>query len=128
MIFICFTSSGLTSVSVYPVPGQLTCLELAHNQMQCVPDWACEAKKLEILDMSYNLLVELPSRILSSLSLRKLTVGHNNLQSLPPLLEHIPMEVLDLQHNLLTKLPETLFVKALKGGESEHAAAALLDQ
>uniref|UniRef100_A0A8C9LC24 PH domain leucine-rich repeat-containing protein phosphatase 2 n=1 Tax=Pavo cristatus TaxID=9049 RepID=A0A8C9LC24_PAVCR len=103
----------LTSVSVYPVPGQLTCLELAHNQLQCVPDWACEAKKLEILDMSYNLLVELPSRILSSLSLRKLTVGHNNLQSLPPLLEHIPMEVLDLQHNLLTKLPEMLFVKAL---------------
>ncbi|POI34732.1 hypothetical protein CIB84_001515 [Bambusicola thoracicus] len=107
------SNNCLTSVSVYPVPGQLTCLELAHNQMQCVPDWACEAKKLEILDMSYNLLVELPSRILSSLSLRKLTVGHNNLQSLPPLLEHIPMEVLDLQHNLLTKLPETLFVKAL---------------
>lgn len=41
-------------------------------------------------------------------------VGHNRLQSLPPLLEHIPLEVLDLQHNLLTKLPETLFVKALK--------------
>lgn len=32
------------------------------NQLQCVPDWACEAKKLEVLDMSYNLLVELPSR------------------------------------------------------------------
>lgn len=41
-------------------------------------------------------------------------VGHNHLQSLPPLQEHIPLEVLDLQHNLLTKLPETLFVKALK--------------
>ncbi|OXB78350.1 UNVERIFIED_CONTAM: hypothetical protein H355_009121 [Colinus virginianus] len=107
------SNNCLTGVSVYPVPGQLTCLELAHNQLQCVPDWVCEAKKLEILDMSYNLLEELPSRILSSLSLRKLTVGHNNLQSLPPLLEHIPMEVLDLQHNLLTKLPETLFVKAL---------------
>ncbi|NXE26892.1 PHLP2 phosphatase, partial [Ardeotis kori] len=103
----------LTAVNIYPVPGQLTCLELSHNLLQCVPDWACEAKKLEVLDVSYNLLVELPSRILSSLSLRKLMVGHNHLQSLPPLLEHIPLEVLDLQHNMLTKLPETLFVKAL---------------
>uniref|UniRef100_A0A672V480 PH domain and leucine rich repeat protein phosphatase 2 n=1 Tax=Strigops habroptila TaxID=2489341 RepID=A0A672V480_STRHB len=83
------------------------------NQLQCVPDWACEAKKLEVLDMSHNLLVELPSRILSSLSLRKLMVGHNRLQRLLPLVEHIPLEVLDIQHNLLTKLPETLFVKAL---------------
>ncbi|NXO94723.1 PHLP2 phosphatase, partial [Certhia brachydactyla] len=106
-------SNCLTAVNIYPVPGLLTCLELSHNQLQCVPDWACEAKKLEVLDVSYNLLLELPSRILRSLSLRKLMVGHNRLQSLPPLLEHIPLEVLDLQHNLLTKLPETLFVKAL---------------
>ncbi|KAF2987943.1 hypothetical protein EK904_005148 [Melospiza melodia maxima] len=107
-------SNCLTAVNIYPVPGLLTCLELSHNQLQCVPDWACEAKKLEVLDVSYNLLLELPSRILRSLSLRKLMVGHNHLQSLPPLQEHIPLEVLDLQHNLLTKLPETLFVKALK--------------
>ncbi|NWY90360.1 PHLP2 phosphatase, partial [Loxia curvirostra] len=106
-------SNCLTAVNIYPVPGLLTCLELSRNQLQCVPDWACEAKKLEVLDMSYNLLLELPSRILRSLSLRKLMVGHNHLQSLPPLQEHIPLEVLDLQHNLLTKLPETLFVKAL---------------
>ncbi|XP_056356822.1 PH domain leucine-rich repeat-containing protein phosphatase 2 isoform X2 [Oenanthe melanoleuca] len=106
-------SNCLTAVNIYPVPGLLTCLELSHNQLQCVPDWACEAKKLEVLDLSYNLLLELPSRILRSLSLRKLMVGHNRLQRLPPLLEHIPLEVLDLQHNLLTKLPETLFVKAL---------------
>ncbi|XP_059713626.1 PH domain leucine-rich repeat-containing protein phosphatase 2 isoform X2 [Haemorhous mexicanus] len=106
-------SNCLTAVNIYPVPGLLTCLELSRNQLQCVPDWACEAKKLEVLDVSYNLLLELPSRILRSLSLRKLMVGHNHLQSLPPLQEHIPLEVLDLQHNLLTKLPETLFVKAL---------------
>ncbi|KFV12178.1 PH domain leucine-rich repeat-containing protein phosphatase 2, partial [Pterocles gutturalis] len=106
-------SNCLTAVNIYPVPGQLACLELSHNQLPCVPDWACEARKLEVLDVSYNFLVELPSRILSSLSLRKLMVGHNLLQSLPPLLEHVPLEVLDLQHNLLTELPETLFAKAL---------------
>lgn len=54
------------------------------------------------------------SRILSSLSLRKLMVGHNHVQNLPVLVEHTPLEVLDVQHNLLTRLPDTLFAKALK--------------
>ncbi|XP_037733345.1 PH domain leucine-rich repeat-containing protein phosphatase 2 isoform X2 [Chelonia mydas] len=103
----------LMTVNVYPVPSLLTCLEISRNQLLCIPDWACEAKKLEVLDMSYNLLTELPSRTLSSLSLRKLMVGHNHVQSLPSLLEHIPLEVLDLQHNLITKLPEMFFFKAL---------------
>lgn len=37
-------------------------LFLDRNLLECVPDWACEAKKLEILDMSYNLLTEVPAR------------------------------------------------------------------
>ena len=41
-------------------------------------------------------------------------VGHNHVQSLPTLVEHIPLEVLDVQHNLLTRLPDTFFSKALK--------------
>ncbi|XP_036782822.2 PH domain leucine-rich repeat-containing protein phosphatase 2 isoform X2 [Manis pentadactyla] len=107
------SSNRLTAVSVYPVPSLLTSLELSRNLLECVPDWACEAKKLEILDVSYNLLTEVPVRILSSLSLRKLMVGHNRVQALPVLVEHIPLEVLDVQHNLLSRLPDTLFSKAL---------------
>ncbi|XP_036201656.1 PH domain leucine-rich repeat-containing protein phosphatase 2 isoform X3 [Myotis myotis] len=106
-------SNRLTAVNVYPVPSLLTSLELSRNQLECVPDWACEAKKIEVLDVSYNLLTEVPMRILSSLSLRKLMVGHNHVQNLPVLMEHIPLEVLDIQHNLLTRLPDTLFSKAL---------------
>lgn len=41
-------------------------------------------------------------------------LGHNHVQNLPALVEHIPLEVLDIQHNLFTRLPETLFSKALK--------------
>ena len=41
-------------------------------------------------------------------------VGHNRVQHLPGLVEHIPLEVLDIQHNLLTRLPDALFSKALK--------------
>ncbi|XP_007463037.1 PREDICTED: PH domain leucine-rich repeat-containing protein phosphatase 2 isoform X2 [Lipotes vexillifer] len=106
-------SNRLAAVNVYPVPSLLTSLELSRNLLECVPDWACEAKKIEILDVSYNLLTEIPMRILSSLSLRKLMVGHNHVQNLPALVEHIPLEVLDIQHNLLTRLPDTLFSKAL---------------
>ncbi|XP_029420291.1 PH domain leucine-rich repeat-containing protein phosphatase 2 isoform X3 [Nannospalax galili] len=103
----------LTAVNVYPVPSLLTSLELSRNLLECVPDWACEARKLEILDMSYNLLTEIPLRILSSLSLRKLMLGHNHVHALPVLVEHIPLEVLDIQHNALSRLPDTLFSKAL---------------
>ncbi|XP_008067761.1 PH domain leucine-rich repeat-containing protein phosphatase 2 isoform X2 [Carlito syrichta] len=106
-------SNKLTAVNVYPVPSLLTSLELSRNLLECIPDWACEAKKIEILDVSYNLLTEVPMRILSSLSLRKLMVGHNHVQNLPMLVEHIPLEVLDIQHNILTRLPDTLFSKAL---------------
>ncbi|XP_033074784.1 PH domain leucine-rich repeat-containing protein phosphatase 2 isoform X3 [Trachypithecus francoisi] len=106
-------SNRLTAVNVYPVPSLLTSLDLSRNLLECVPDWACEAKKIEVLDVSYNLLTEVPIRILSSLSLRKLMLGHNHMQNLPTLVEHIPLEVLDLQHNALTRLPDTLFSKAL---------------
>lgn len=30
--------------------------------LECVPDWACDAKKIEIIDVSYNLLTEVPVR------------------------------------------------------------------
>ncbi|XP_011817271.1 PREDICTED: PH domain leucine-rich repeat-containing protein phosphatase 2 isoform X2 [Colobus angolensis palliatus] len=107
------SSNRLTAVNVYPVPSLLTSLDLSRNLLECVPDWACEAKKIEVLDVSYNLLTEVPIRILSSLSLRKLMLGHNHVQNLPTLVEHIPLEVLDLQHNALMRLPDTLFSKAL---------------
>uniref|UniRef100_F7GGC0 PH domain leucine-rich repeat-containing protein phosphatase 2 n=1 Tax=Callithrix jacchus TaxID=9483 RepID=F7GGC0_CALJA len=107
------SSNRLTAVNIYPVPSLLTSLDLCRNLLECVPDWACEAKKIEVLDVSYNLITEVPMRILSSLSLRKLMVGHNHLENLPTLVEHIPLEVLDLQHNALSRLPDTLFSKAL---------------
>uniref|UniRef100_A0A4W5Q7U9 Uncharacterized protein n=1 Tax=Hucho hucho TaxID=62062 RepID=A0A4W5Q7U9_9TELE len=59
------------------------------------------------------LFISLSTRLLSSLSLRKLLAGNNRLQRLPDLLDHVPLEVLDLQHNKLGELPESLFYKAL---------------
>uniref|UniRef100_A0A669F6H2 PH domain and leucine rich repeat protein phosphatase 2 n=1 Tax=Oreochromis niloticus TaxID=8128 RepID=A0A669F6H2_ORENI len=83
------------------------------NLLEYLPDWVCDCRKIEMLDITRNLLSELPSRLLNSLSLRKLLTGCNRLQRVPELLDHVPLEALDLQHNMLAELPESLFLKAL---------------
>uniref|UniRef100_A0A8C7L837 PH domain leucine-rich repeat-containing protein phosphatase 2 n=1 Tax=Oncorhynchus kisutch TaxID=8019 RepID=A0A8C7L837_ONCKI len=107
------SSNRLTTVNIYPVPNQLTQMDLSRNLLEYLPDWVCDSRKVEVLDVTHNFLSELPARLLSSLSLRKLLAGNNRLQRLPDLLDHIPLEVLDLQHNKLGELPESLFYKAL---------------
>uniref|UniRef100_A0A4W6EDE3 PH domain leucine-rich repeat-containing protein phosphatase 2 n=1 Tax=Lates calcarifer TaxID=8187 RepID=A0A4W6EDE3_LATCA len=105
------SSNRLTTVNIYPVPNQLTHMELSQNLLEYLPDWVCDCRKIEMLDVTHNLLSELPSRCF--LSLRKLLAGNNRLQRVPDLLDHVPLEALDLQHNKLTELPESLFYKAL---------------
>uniref|UniRef100_A0A674DZW6 PH domain leucine-rich repeat-containing protein phosphatase 2 n=1 Tax=Salmo trutta TaxID=8032 RepID=A0A674DZW6_SALTR len=107
------SSNRLTTVNIYPVPNQLTQMDLSRNLLEYLPDWVCDSRKVEVLDVTHNFLSELPARLLSSLSLRKLLAGNNRLQRLPDLLDHVPLEVLDLQHNKLGELPESLFYKAL---------------
>ncbi|XP_071344488.1 PH domain leucine-rich repeat-containing protein phosphatase 2 isoform X2 [Trachinotus anak] len=107
------SSNCLTTVNIYPVPNQLTHMELSQNLLEYLPDWVCDCRKIEMLDVTHNLLSEIPSRLLNSLSLRKLLAGNNRLQRVPDLLDHVPLEALDLQHNKLAELPESLFYKAL---------------
>uniref|UniRef100_A0A8C1IZS0 PH domain leucine-rich repeat-containing protein phosphatase 2 n=1 Tax=Cyprinus carpio TaxID=7962 RepID=A0A8C1IZS0_CYPCA len=102
----------LTTVNIYPFPSQLTHMDLSRNLLEYLPDWVCDSRKIEVLDVSHNLLSELPARCVS-LSLRKLLAGNNRLESLADLLDHIPLETLDLQHNKLRELPESFFYKAL---------------
>ncbi|XP_078800607.1 PH domain leucine-rich repeat-containing protein phosphatase 2 isoform X2 [Oryzias latipes] len=107
------SSNRLTTVNLYPVPNQLTHMDLSQNLLEYLPDWICDCRKIEVLDITHNLLSELPSRLFNSLSLRRLLTGNNRLQRLPDLLDHVPLEALDLQHNRLKELPESLFCKAL---------------
>ncbi|KAF7668882.1 hypothetical protein LDENG_00278000 [Lucifuga dentata] len=119
------SNNRLSTVNIYPVPNQLTHMDLSQNLLEYLPDWVCDSRKIEMLDITHNLLSELPSRLLNSLSLRKLLAGNNRLQRVPDLLDHIPLEALDLQHNKLTELPESLFYKALNLKHLNVSANAL---
>uniref|UniRef100_A0A3B4HCA6 Leucine-rich repeat protein SHOC-2 n=1 Tax=Pundamilia nyererei TaxID=303518 RepID=A0A3B4HCA6_9CICH len=102
----------LKQLEVHPVPENLTVLDLSWNKLGCVPDWVWESSRLEVLDISHNCVTELPVRLLSSGSLRKLLAGWNDVCQLDERLERSQLEVLDLQHNHLTELPHNLFIKA----------------
>ncbi|KAJ7986123.1 hypothetical protein DPEC_G00347530 [Dallia pectoralis] len=119
------SSNRLTTVNIYPVPNQLTQMDLSRNLLDYLPDWVCDSRKVEVVDVTHNFLSELPARLLRSLSLRKLLAGNNVLQRLPDLLDHVPLEVLDLQHNKLGELPESLFYKALNLKNLNVSANAL---
>ncbi|XP_061096047.1 PH domain leucine-rich repeat protein phosphatase 1-like [Conger conger] len=106
------SSNELSQLEVYPVPGNLTCMDVSRNRLETLPDWVCESKKLEVLDISHNHITELPIGLFCSSSLRKLLLGHNQLRRLPERLERMQMEVLDIQHNQLLELPSNLFLKA----------------
>ncbi|XP_044056328.1 PH domain leucine-rich repeat-containing protein phosphatase 1-like [Siniperca chuatsi] len=102
----------LKLLEVQPVPENLTVLDLSWNKLECVPEWVCESSRLEVLDINHNSVTELPIRLMSSGSLRKLLAGWNEVYRLAERLERSLLEVLDLQHNHLTELPHNLFIKA----------------
>nr|XP_061831552.1 PH domain leucine-rich repeat protein phosphatase 1-like [Nerophis lumbriciformis] len=102
----------LKEIDVQPVPENMTYLDLSWNKLGLVPDWVCDCCRLEILDINHNCVTELPTRLLSNGSLRKLFAGWNALCQLAELLERSQLETLDMQHNYLTELPNNLFTKA----------------
>ncbi|XP_058494336.1 PH domain leucine-rich repeat protein phosphatase 1-like [Solea solea] len=106
------THNELQQLEVQPMPENLTVLDLSWNKLGCVPAWVCDSSRLEVLDVSHNSVTELPIQLLSSVSLRKLLAGWNQVCRLAERLERSQLEVLDLQHNYLTELPHNLFMKA----------------
>uniref|UniRef100_A0A8C9TSE7 protein-serine/threonine phosphatase n=1 Tax=Scleropages formosus TaxID=113540 RepID=A0A8C9TSE7_SCLFO len=106
------SANELCQLEVFPIPGNLTYMDISRNHLESLPEWVCGSKRLEVLDISHNLICELPVWLFCSSSLRKLLAGHNQLRRLPERLERTPVEVLDIQHNQLAELPSNLFLKA----------------
>uniref|UniRef100_A0A8D0GS40 PH domain and leucine rich repeat protein phosphatase 1 n=1 Tax=Sphenodon punctatus TaxID=8508 RepID=A0A8D0GS40_SPHPU len=105
-------SNELTQFDVYPVPNYLTYIDISRNHMESLPEWVCDCRKLEVLDVGHNKICKLPARLFCNISLRKMLAGHNCLGKLPEKLEQTQVEVLDVQHNQLTELPSNLLLKA----------------
>ncbi|KAI5280085.1 Ph Domain Leucine-Rich Repeat-Containing Protein Phosphatase 1 [Manis pentadactyla] len=106
------SSNELVQLDVYPVPNYLSYMDVSRNCLENVPEWVCESRKLEVLDIGHNQICELPACLFCNSSLRKLLAGHNLLTRLPERLEKTSLEVLDVQHNQLLELPPTLLMKA----------------
>ncbi|KAF3829774.1 hypothetical protein GH733_001725 [Mirounga leonina] len=105
-------SNELVQLDVYPVPNYLSYMDVSRNCLENVPEWVCESRKLEVLDIGHNQICELPARLFCNSSLRKLLARHNQLTRLPERLERTSVEVLDVQHNQLLELPPNLLMKA----------------
>ncbi|XP_069549593.1 PH domain leucine-rich repeat-containing protein phosphatase 2 isoform X5 [Brachyistius frenatus] len=91
-------SNRLATVNIYPVPNQLTHMDLSHrllnslslrklltgnNRLQRVPD-LLDHVPLEALDLQHNKLVELPEGLFyKALNLKYLNVSANALENIP---------------------------------------------
>ncbi|XP_075682831.1 PH domain leucine-rich repeat-containing protein phosphatase 1 isoform X2 [Rhinoderma darwinii] len=106
------SSNALTRLDVYPDPCNLVFMDISRNFLDCLPDWVCESKSLEVLDVSHNHLTGLPARLFCARGLRKLLAGYNGLNRLPECIEHTQLEILDVQHNRLLELPTNLLLKS----------------
>ncbi|XP_064434842.1 PH domain leucine-rich repeat-containing protein phosphatase 1 isoform X2 [Mirounga angustirostris] len=71
-------SNELVQLDVYPVPNYLSYMDVSRNCLENVPEWVCESRKLEVLDIGHNQICELPAR------LRFLNASANKLETLPP--------------------------------------------
>ncbi|RVE74587.1 hypothetical protein OJAV_G00023030 [Oryzias javanicus] len=124
------SSNRLTTVNLYPVPNQLTHMDLSQNLLEYLPDWICDCRKIEVLDVTHNLLSELPSRLFNSLSFEE---AANRQQSL--FCKALNLKYLNASANALESIPpssqseeslSTLQELYLSGNNLNENCAALL--
>ncbi|KAM7009168.1 volume-regulated anion channel subunit LRRC8C [Tautogolabrus adspersus] len=89
---------------------RLVTLRLWHNKITYIPDHISKLHSLETLDVSWNKLRKLPSRMFHCTTLRHLDVSHNQLTSLPPEIGILQgLQFFSAAFNSLEYLPDELF-------------------
>lgn len=89
---------------------RLVTLRLWHNKITYLPDHISKLHSLETLDVSWNKLRKLPSRLFYCTKLRHLDVSHNQLTALPPEVGILhSLRFFSAAFNSLETLPEELF-------------------
>uniref|UniRef100_A0A3B4A3C4 Uncharacterized protein n=1 Tax=Periophthalmus magnuspinnatus TaxID=409849 RepID=A0A3B4A3C4_9GOBI len=90
---------------------RLTTLRLWHNKITYIPDHIAKLHSLEVLDISWNKIRKLPSRLFYCTKLRHLDVSHNLLTSLPSEVGILQsLQFFSAASNSLENLPEELFM------------------
>ncbi|XP_010871085.1 volume-regulated anion channel subunit LRRC8C [Esox lucius] len=89
---------------------RLVILRLWHNSISYIPEHISKLKSLETLDISWNKLWKLPSRLFYCTKLRHLDLSHNQLASLPSEVGILQsLQFFSAAFNCLEQLPEELF-------------------
>lgn len=91
-------------------------LDVSHNLIMNIPKGIEWLKNLIELDLSYNIIWEIPTEIGMLKNLISLNFSHNQLRSVPSSLLNLSnLKKLDLSHNFIKNLPEELWkLKNLK--------------
>jgi len=85
-------------------------VEFKHQVLQSIFLLLYLARKLRVLDVSYNSLYRLPSSLDDLVSLEELNAAHNNLIYVPSELGKLRnLQEVDLNHNQILGLPAALF-------------------
>eukprot|EP01080_Neovahlkampfia_damariscottae_P007418 gene7418-11741_t len=87
---------------------ELSSLDLSQNCLEDLPSYFRDLKKLEDLNLSFNQFDFFPT-VLEEVSLKKLEISSNMLREIPDGITEIStLEYLDISNNLITKIPEEL--------------------
>ncbi|XP_060518161.1 protein phosphatase PHLPP-like protein isoform X2 [Cylas formicarius] len=92
-------------------PTNLTHLDLSYNELESLPEWLPECRKLRVLFAANNALASLPDRLFSDESpfLETVQLAYNRLQRLPQVRRELPVREMFLQNNSLSSLPDDFF-------------------
>ncbi|XP_064857441.1 volume-regulated anion channel subunit LRRC8C [Oncorhynchus nerka] len=89
---------------------RLVTLRLWHNGITYIPEHIAKLKSLETLNVSWNKIRKLPSRLFYCTKLRHLNLSHNQLTSLPAEVGILQsLQFFSAAFNSLEQLPEELF-------------------
>ncbi|XP_029948516.1 volume-regulated anion channel subunit LRRC8C [Salarias fasciatus] len=89
---------------------RLVTLRLWHNKITYIPDHISKLHALETLDISWNKIWKLPSRLFYCTKLRHLDLSHNQITNLPPEIGILQgLQFFSAAFNSIETLPDELF-------------------
>ncbi len=103
---LCFNNNGIYELSFnFMFSGDLTWLDVSHNNISYISDDISWLVNLQHLDISHNKLESLPLEIQHFSNLQHLDLSHNSFYHFPLEIQHESLSYLSLSHNYIEKIP-----------------------